>query len=165
MSDDILRALSSKGGLVGIHSNAAVISQRYYDWQRTHPASVPDIVRAELELVRSPNHDYGEYVAAMDAKMGSLWRLLYGQRWPEAAEAGPLVPTSEDWIAHVEHAVAVTGRMNVAIGLDLTTGRSTLKNFDAGSYPELVNAVRKHKLPDEVLGENWLRVMDAAKVR
>lgn len=145
MSDDMLRALSAKGGLVGIHSNAAVISQRYYDWQHTHPASVPDIVRAELELVRSPNHDYGEYIAAIDAKMGSLWRLLYGQLWPEAAEAGPLVPTAEDWIAHVEHAVAVAGRTNVGIGLDLTTGRSTLKNLDARGYPELVDAVRKHK--------------------
>jgi len=36
MPDDILRALATKGGLVGIHSSAAVISQRYYDWSRTH---------------------------------------------------------------------------------------------------------------------------------
>jgi membrane dipeptidase len=37
LSDDVLRALASKGGLVGIHSGAANISQRYLDWSRTHP--------------------------------------------------------------------------------------------------------------------------------
>ena len=31
MPDDILRALAAKGGVVGIHSSAAVISQRYND--------------------------------------------------------------------------------------------------------------------------------------
>ena len=37
MPDDILRAIAAKGGLVGIHSNAVVISQRYYDYSRTQP--------------------------------------------------------------------------------------------------------------------------------
>jgi membrane dipeptidase len=170
--DDLLRALAAKGGLVGIHSYAAVISQRYYDWTRAQAAGGaggylsgrPDPVRAELPLVRSPNRDYGEYIAALDAQNGELWRRWFGQRWPEAPEGEPLVPTEDEWAAHVEHAVRVMGPTHVAIGLDLTNGRSTLKNFDARGYPRLAEAIRKRNLPDAVLGENWLRIMDAAKV-
>ena len=170
MPDDILRALAAKGGLVGIHSYAAVISQRYYDWTRAHAFSSgtyssgrPDLTRAELPLVRSPNRDYGEYIAALDTEMGNLWRKWFGQRWPEAPEAEPLVPTEDEWAAHVEHAVQVAGPANVAIGLDLSNGRSTLKSFDAQEYQRLIGSIRKRNLPDAVLGENWLRVMDAAK--
>jgi microsomal dipeptidase-like Zn-dependent dipeptidase len=68
-------------------------------------------------------------------------------------------------VAHVAHAVAVGGPKSVAIGLDLTNARSTLKNFDASHYPDLVEALRKHNLATpEILGENWLRALDAAKV-
>jgi membrane dipeptidase len=170
MPDDILRALAAKGGMVGIHSYAAVISQRYYDWMRTlstgggaYASGRPDPPRAELQLVRSPTRDYGEYIAALDTEMGNLWRRWFGQRWPEAAEAEPLVPTEDEWASHVEHAVRIAGSTHVALGLDLTNGRSTLKNFDARGYPRLAEAIRKRNLPDTVLGENWLRIMDAAK--
>lgn len=171
MPDNILRSLAAKGGLVGIHSSAAVISQRYYDWSRTqsangsaYSAGRPDPVRAELSMVRSPNRDYGEYISALDTEMGNLWRRWFGQRWPEAPEGDPLVPTEDEWAAHVEHAVQVAGPTHVAIGLDLTNGRSTLKDLDARGYPRLVQAIRKRSLPEAALGENWLRVMDLAKL-
>jgi len=165
MPDDILRALAAKGGLVGIHANATVISQRYYDWSLTHPPAtvVPDTARAELALTRSPNRDYGEYIDALDAYNGNLWRQRFGTKWRDAPEAESLVPTSDEWAAHVEHVVRVTGATHVGIGLDLTTVRSTLRNFDALGYPELVQAIRRRGLPEGVLGENWLRVMDAAR--
>ena len=124
----------------------------------------PDPPRAELPLVRSPNRDYGEYIAALDAEMGNLWRRWFGQRWPEVPEAEPLVPTEDEWAAHVEHVVRIAGPAHVGIGLDLTNGRSTLKNFDARGYSRLVEAMRLRKLPDSVRGENWLRALDAARV-
>jgi membrane dipeptidase len=170
MPDDILRALAAKGGMVGIHSSAAVISQLYYDWTRkqtvgsgTYPSGRPDPSRAELSLLRSPNHDYGEYIAALDTEMGNLWRRWFGQRWPEAAEAESLVPTEDEWAAHVAHVVKTVGPAHVAIGLDLTNGRSTLRNFDARGYSRLAESLRRRKVPDSVLGENWLRALDAAK--
>ena len=52
MPDDILLALAAKGGLVGVHAGAAVISPGYYEWQRTHPLTRPDPVRAELRLIQ-----------------------------------------------------------------------------------------------------------------
>ncbi len=63
------------------------------------------------------------------------------------------------------HAAAIGGPKSVAIGLDLTHARSTLKNFDASHYPDLVEALRQRNLATpEILGENWLRVFDSAKV-
>jgi membrane dipeptidase len=172
MPDDILRAIAAKGGMIGIHASAELISQRYYDWARTHPAvpvngvSRNDILFSELPLQRSSNQDYGEYIAALDSATGRIWRQFYSKQWQESPEAEPLVPTVDDWAAHVEHVVKVAGIQSVGIGLDLTNGRSTLKNFDARNYPQLVEALRRRKLDSpNVLGENWLRVLDAARVR
>jgi membrane dipeptidase len=171
LSDEVLRALAAKGGMIGIHSSADLISQRYYDWARTHPV-VPvngitrnEIIYAELPIVRSPNQDYGEYIDALDSELGGRWRRLYAMRWQESPEAAPLVPTVDEWVAHVEHAVQIAGMKSVGIGLDLTNARSTLKNFDARGYPQLVEGLRRKRLATpEILSENWLRVLDAAKV-
>jgi len=42
--------------------------------------------------------------------------------------------------------IAVPQVRTVAIGLDLTNARSTLKNFDARNYPQLVEALRRRQL-------------------
>ena len=170
MPDDILRALVAKGGMIGIHASADLISQRYYDWARTHPV-VPvngitrnEIIYAELPFIRSPNQDYGEYIDKLDSELGGRWRRLYAMRWQESPEAVPLVPTVDEWVAHVEHAVQIAGMKSVGIGLDMTNARSTLKNFDSRSYPQLVEALRRKQLATpEILSENWLRVFDTAK--
>ena len=171
LSDDVLRALVAKGGMIGIHSAAEQIGQRYYDWSRGKP-SIPvngvtreDILFGEMSLIRSPNRDYGEYIDALDAQQGDRWRRFYSQPWHESSEGEAVVPSIDDWVAHVAHAIAIGGPRSVAIGLDLTNARSTLKNFDASHYPELVEALRKHNLATpEILGENWLRVFDSARV-
>jgi len=171
LSDDVLGALAMKGGLVGIHGGAANISQRYFDWSRSHPPvsmnslTLQDVVQAELPLVRSPTQDYGTYIEALDARMGGLWRQFHAQPWKDAADAELLVPTVDEFAEHVAHAVSIAGPTHVGIGLDLVHGRSYLKNFDARAYPRLVDALKKRKIPSEVLGENWLSMLDAAKVQ
>jgi membrane dipeptidase len=172
LSDDVLKAMAAKGGLVGIHSSADQISQRYYDWARAHGStpvngiSREEILFAELPLIKSPNRDYGDYIDAIDKELGGRWRRLYAVKWKEAPEAEPFVPTIDDWIAHVQHAVDVAGMKSVAVGLDLTNARSTLRNFDASSYPQLMQALQKRNLATpELLGRNWMRILDSAKVQ
>ena len=171
LSDDVLRALAAKNGLVGIVASADYISQPYFDWSRTHPP-VPvngvtraQVFSAELPKVRSPNQDYGEYIDALDALMGGLWRRYYGQPWKDTPEAENLVPSAEQWADHVAHAIALAGPTRVAIGLDEAHGKSMLKNIDASGYPLLVEALSKRKISSQVHGENWLRILDAAKVQ
>jgi membrane dipeptidase len=171
MPDDILRALSAKGGLVGIHAAAAVVSPRYFEWSRTHPAGVglayalQDAHDTEPRLIRQRPGDAAEYIDALDNRLRLLWKQFYAEPWHEDPSAEKLVPTVDEWADHVVYVVDTVGPSHVAIGLDLTQGRSTLKNFDARSYGEMKNVLTKRKVPNEVLAENWLRVLDAAKVR
>ena len=172
MSDAVLRAIVAKGGMVGIHSSADLISQKYYDYTKTHP-TVPvngitrqEILYAELPLLRSPNQDYGEYIDALDAELGGRWRKLYALKWHESAEAAPLVPTIDEWVDHVAHVVQVAGPQSVAIGMDFTNARSTMKGADAGSYPQIVDTLKKRGLATAgILGENWLRLLEAVQAK
>jgi membrane dipeptidase len=37
MSDEVLRLLAGKGGVVGIHGGAAVVGKRFRKWMAEHP--------------------------------------------------------------------------------------------------------------------------------
>jgi microsomal dipeptidase-like Zn-dependent dipeptidase len=148
-----------------------VISKRFSDFARTHPVGsalsglLNQAVDAEPRLVRTRDADSAEYIDAVDARLGDMWRRFYAKPWREDPDAEALVPTIEEWADHVTHVVDIVGPSHAAIGLDLTQGRSTLKNFDARGYGQLAEVLEKRKVPAQVLGENWLRVMDAARVQ
>src|SRR5262249_19757201 len=107
--------------------------------------------------------DAVEYLDALDKRLGMLWRQFYAEPWREDPAAVDLVPTINDWADHVVHVINTVGPSHVGIGLDLTQARSTLKNFDARSYQELKNTLTKRKVSESVLGENWLRLLDAVQ--
>ena len=175
MPDDVAVAIARKGGLIGITSVANATTQRYIDWQRSRPADRPapsgmggislGNAPAPPSLpgwVRPRSPDYGEYSEALDAVMRKRWRDMWSQPWHDDPEAP--VPTVEEWADHVERAVALMGADHVAIGLDLFQGRSHLKDWDASGYHLLAEALRKRHIPNSVLGENWMHVLDTAKV-
>jgi membrane dipeptidase len=171
LPDDILRDIAVKGGLVGIHSTSAVISQRYFDYSRAHhPAAASanvlfEAVDAEPPLERTRDPDSAEYIDAVDGRLGTLWRQLFATPWHDDPTAEALVPTLDEWADHVAHAVEVAGPSHVGIGLDLFTARSTLKDFDARGYSALATVLKKRNVGVPVLGENWLRVLDGARVQ
>ena len=49
--------------------------------------------------------------------------------------------------------------------MDLTQGRSVLKDFDARNYQDLKTTLAKRNVPSEVLAENWLRALDAVQAK
>jgi membrane dipeptidase len=168
MTDEVLRAIAAKGGMVGIHSSADLVGARYYNWAKGKPSTPvngirrEEILYAELPLERSRNRDYGEYIDAVDAELGGRWKKLYAMPWKEDPAAMEFVPSLDEYIDHIAHAVQMAGPQSVAIGLDLTNARSTLldgqgKAFDAGRYPDLFAALKRRKLATPgILGENWL---------
>ena len=171
MPDDILRAIAAKGGLVGIHSTSAVISQRYYDYTKTHTLGVGlaysllDAHDSEPRLVRSRDGFEAGYIDALDARLRKLWLNFYAQPWHDDPQAEKLVPTLDEWAEHIVHIVKTVGPEHAAIGLDLTQGRSAIRDFDARGYRDLADTLRKRNVPQSVLGENWMHAMDAAKVK
>lgn len=175
MPDDVAIAIAKKGGLVGITSVANATTQRYIDWQRSRPADRPAPSNmAGISLgnepappnvpgwIRKRSPDYGEYSEALDVVMRRRWRDMWSQPWHDDPEAP--IPTVEDWADHVERAVKLIGADHVAIGLDLFQGRSHLKDWDATGYHLMADALQKRNIPKSVLGENWMRVLDTAKV-
>ena len=164
--DDVARAVGAKGGLLGITSVGNATTQRYLDWTKTHrsppsPGGINEPPDWTMERHRGP--DYGAYANAFDAVMRTSWREMWAQPWHD--DPGAPVPTVDEWADHVARAVALVGADHVGIGLDLWQGRSHLKDFDASGYRRLADALQARKIPTQVLGENWLRVLDTAKVR
>lgn len=171
ISDEVLKKLVAKGGMVGIHSSAEVISNKFYEWSKTHPPTPVNgidrtqILYAELTLERA-RVDYGEYSDAIDKELGGRWRQLYAKKWTEDPAAMPLVPTIDEWVDHVEHAAKIGGADRVALGMDITNARSTLKTadgkpIDSSSYKFVVEALKKRGLATPgVLGENWLKLLE-----
>ena len=178
LSDAVLEAMAAKGGLVGIHSSAGFLSQASLDWSGSQPRA-PQVDWLQ-DLIRSPSGDYGQYITALDAEMRENWTRDRGDRggngfgvpWRErqqqTIDAGGPLPTEEDWANHVDHGVNLVGEDHVGIGMDMMAGGSNIRDFDATSYPRLTEAlVAKGYSPSSVrkiLGENWLRVLDGAKV-
>lgn len=113
-----------------------------------------------MERRRAP--DYGEYANAFDAYMRQRWQTMWAKPWHD--EPAAPVPTVDEWADHVARVVALIGAEHVGIGLDLWQGRSHLKDWDARGYRTLAEALKARQIPTSVLGENWLRVLDASKV-
>ena len=176
ITDETLHALATKGGLIGLHTAGWILSQESFDWGFRRPRTAPAPAWAErfrVELFRSAI-DYGDYIAQVDSLMADQWATQYGfgqpwrERQQEAIEAGAPLPTVEDWANQVDYVVRLTGPDHVGLGLDLMAGGNWLRDFDATSYPRLTEALLAKgysvAVIRKILGENWLRLLDAAKV-
>ena len=164
LSDHTLRALAAKGGVSGIHGNGAFLSQRYYDWSRARQSA-----RTPLQtLYRSSEKDYGKYMSALDAEMRGRWVQNYVRPWKELAPADAPLPSVDDWATQVDYAARLVGPDHVALGLDLMHGASWMRDFDATSYRRVTEALIANghtpAVIRKILGENWLRLLDAARV-
>ncbi len=181
LSDAVLTAMAAKGGLIGIHSQADYLSQESLDWviARTR-SSAPELDWLQ-DLIRSPSRDYGQYIETLDTEMRENWirdkghslvGYNFGVPWrelqQETLDAGGPLPTEDDWAEIADYVVNLVGEDYIGIGLDMMDGCCNMRGFDATSYPRLTEAlVDRGYAPEriqKILGENWLRVLDAAKV-
>jgi membrane dipeptidase len=168
LSDAVLKALAAKGGLVGIHGGAAVVSKRYRKWMAENPAGAANAAKAVTAMVGfapsapRPAGDRGDYIAKMDEEFAGRWKGL--DAWREDPSAA--LPTAEEWAEQVDYVIKTVGAAHVGLGLDLVAGRSAVPQTPSG-YPDLLAQLRRITSEDNVrkiAGENWLRVLAAAKV-
>jgi len=169
LSDDVLKALAAKGGLVGIHGGAAVVGKRYRKGMATHrdkvveaTKSVPNMLGYQPAFPRQPG-DHGEYIERFDKEFGETWRARGA--WKEIPELEPLIPTADEWAEQVDYVIKTVGADHVAIGLDMAGARSGVPK-DAGGYGDILAALKRITTQDNVrkiTGENWFRVLDKAK--
>jgi len=169
LSDQVLKALAAKGGMVGIHGAAALVGKKYRAWMGQKPenaqhagGAVGRMVGYQPSAPRPPG-DRGEYIARMDEGFRERWRAL--GEWKEMPEAEALVPTADEWAEQVDHVIKLVGADHVGLGLDAVAGRSAVPR-DASGYRDLVAALNRITTPENVrkiTGENWFRVLEQAK--
>jgi membrane dipeptidase len=169
ISDEALKSLAAKGGLVGIHGSGHLISPRYRKWMSEKPENAQHAGRAVFRMVGyapsapRPPGDRGEYIARFDEEFRQRWREMTD--WKEMPEAASVLPTADEWAVQVDYVIKTVGADHVAIGLDMIGGRSGAPR-DASGYGEIVAALNKITTPENVrkiTGENWLRVLEKAK--
>jgi membrane dipeptidase len=169
LSDEVLKTLASKGGLVGIHGSASVVGKRYRKWLADHPEKAAENAKGIFGMVGyqpdfpRPPGDHGEYIARFDKEFAERWQAIAS--WKEIPDLVPLIPTADEWAEHVDYVIKLVGADHVAIGLDMAGGRSGVPH-NAGGYAELLAALNKITTPanvKKITGENWFRVLETAK--
>ena len=194
LSDEMFKALVAKGGLLALIQSSVISKPwadwhlANPQPRRFGPDASGTFVsggrRVTLGLpskgIRPPDKDYGAYITALDAEMDDGWvreqtadrrGTGYGTPWrvqqAKLIEAGVPLPTPADWVEHAAYAMKLGGEDHVAIGLDLMA-QPTMRDFDASQYWRFTEAMlAKGMSPTtikKVLGENWLRMLDQAKV-
>jgi membrane dipeptidase len=169
ISDEALKALAAKGGLVGIHGSGHLISPRYRKWMSEKPENAQHAGRVVFRMVGyapsapRPPGDRGEYIAKFDEEFRQRWREMTD--WKEMPEAAGVLPTADEWAVQIDYVIKTVGADHVGIGLDMIGGRSGAPR-DASGYGDMVTALNKITTPENVrkiTGENWLRVLEKAK--
>jgi len=147
MSDDMLRALATNGGVVMINFNAAFLSEEF----RVEPVSAEMTTRIET--------------ATRGCGQDQACAILERQRvYHEAMRSGQAVTVTWDKIIeHIDHAVKIAGIDHVGLGSDFDGAIMPLGMEDASSLPRITDALLKRGYSEtditKILGGNLLRVM------
>jgi membrane dipeptidase len=153
VTDDMLRALATNGGVVMINYNAAFLSEEYR-------------VAASTAEWRSRFESIDKMCAGNEA-----CAILGRQRTEhEAMRAGQLPTVGwEKIIEHIDHAVKIAGVDHVGLGSDFDGAVMPLGLEDASKLPMITSALLAKGYPErdvqKILGGNLLRVMEQVERR
>ena len=148
VGDELLRALAAQGGVIQINAlPIAVVESR----EAGGTAALAGFLLRLKDTELTPE---------VRTTLGAEWRRIE-EKFP-----GP-VCTLDDYIRHIEHAVAVAGIDHVGVGCDFDGGGGVTGLNDVSEYPNLTRALRAQgwSEPDlaKLWGANTLRVFRAAE--
>jgi membrane dipeptidase len=149
MTDDMIKALAAKGGVIQINYHTGFLSQEF----RNASAKSEELKAGTAELEKR----CGENEACSILGGEKLTRELVAQ--------GKLPKVSwETIIAHVDHAVKLVGADHVGLGSDFDGANMPVGMDDCSHLPEITQALldRGYSEADiqKILGGNTLRVME-----
>lgn len=151
MSDDMIKALAAKGGVIQINYEKSFIDPAYKDAQDEASGGVVDMIDQIQKLCSG---DEGCLVR----KMAELER--------QAVAEGKLPHVSwERIIDHIDHVVKLVGPDHVGLGSDFDGANMPEGMEDCTHLPQITEALMRKGYRDDdirkILGENLLRVMEA----
>jgi membrane dipeptidase len=152
MTDEMIKALAAKGGVIQINLGCDFLSQRYYDAARPLEAQLRERFKLAMQL-SDP--------AARQAAIEEL-------RKDFAAQVPPA--TLQDAVDQIDHAVKVGGVSAVGIGTDFDGVPCTPPELDGyDKFPALTRALleKGYTAADvrKIYGGNLLRVMRAVEAQ
>jgi membrane dipeptidase len=146
LSDDMLRAIAARGGVVQVNSLGRYI------------APLPEIPERQTALA-----DMGRRLAegpgAPEERLEEFWQRLTELN----AQYPPPLATVADFADHIDHIVGVVGVKYVGIGADFDGGGGVEGMRDVSEIANLTHELLRRGYSEEDLqkiwGENLLRVM------
>jgi membrane dipeptidase len=153
MTDDMIKALAAKGGVIQINYHIGFLSQEFAEAYKAHRDEIREATdKAEAHC--------GNDLACQVEEDNSV-NL-------EFIRAGKLPPVSwEKIVEHVDHAVKLVGADHVGLGSDFDGATMPAGMEDCSYLPRITQALLDKGYSEQdirkILGENTLRVMAEAE--
>jgi membrane dipeptidase len=149
MTDQMMKDLAAKGGVVQINYHVGFLSQEFRDAEKANP-ELNKVIVAEVMKRCGENEGCqlieGDRVTREYVEQGKLPRVEFARI-----------------IEHIDHAVKVAGVDHVGLGSDFDGANMPYGMEDATKLPKITEALlqRDYSAGDvrKILGENTLRVM------
>jgi membrane dipeptidase len=151
MSDQMMRDLAAKGGVIQINYHVGFLSQEFRNAEKADP-KINEAIAGEVTKR-----------CGSDANEGCM--LIEGDRITREYVAKGVLPRVEytKIIEHIDHAVRVAGIDHVGLGSDFDGANMPYGMEDASKLPKITEALLKKGYSDsdviKILGENTLRLM------
>jgi membrane dipeptidase len=153
MTDEMIKALAAKGGVIQINYEKSFIDQAYKDASEKYFGNVV----AQIDQLKKACAGDD---ACMEKKMG--------EQEKQAVAEGKLPHVSwEKIIEHIDHAVKLVGPDHVGLGSDFDGANMPEGMEDCSKLPKITEALLRKGYSEEdirkILGGNTLRLMAAAE--
>jgi membrane dipeptidase len=153
MTDDMIKALAAKGGVIQINYEKSFIDQAYKD---AYERETGGVVQHLSELTKSCNNDE----ACISRELAKLQQKLTAE--------GKLPHVSwERIVDHIDHAVKLVGAEHVGLGSDFDGADMPEGMEDCTKLPKITEALLRKGYSEsdirKILGENTLRVLEQAE--
>jgi len=149
MTDQMMKDLAAKGGVVQINYHVGFLSQEFRDAEKADP-EINKAISAEVTKRCGENEGCqlieGDRITREYVEQGKLPRVDFSKI-----------------IEHIDHAVKVAGVEHVGLGSDFDGANMPYGMEDATKLPKITEALLKKGYSEgdvkKILGENTLRVM------
>ncbi len=153
MSDDMIKALAAKGGVIQINYEKSFVDQNYKD---AYDKETGGVVQHLSELTKNCNNDE----ACIASEMAKLQQKLIAE--------GKLPHVSwERIVDHIDHAVKLVGADHVGLGSDFDGADMPDGMEDCSKLPKITEALLRKGYSESdirnILGENTLRILEQAE--
>src|SRR5216684_3871339 len=150
MSDEMIKALAAKGGVIQINYEMSFVDQAYKDASDKLSGGV-------VQVIDQLKKECSDDEACMGKKMNEMH--------DKAVADGKLPHVGwERIIDHIDHAVKLVGADHVGLGSDFDGASMPEGMEDASKLPKITEALMRRGYKDEdirkILGGNLLRVME-----